>query len=154
LAAAIRAVTEPWSGGLLHFSGPVLEEEIAWAERELGVVFPRSYRTFLRYFGSGKGHYCTILGIRSEGLWQDVVAANHLAIPKPPDHLIRIAETIDDHTFYLDMSQPDARGECPVVVFGPGAQGRIFAASFLHFLSKVCQGLQSSPRLELTTSGS
>jgi hypothetical protein len=73
---------------------------------------------------------------------------NHLAIPRPPAHLLRIAESVDEHVFHLDTSQEDEDGECPVLVYGPGAEGRIVASTFLDFLRRVCGGLAVPHRQE------
>ncbi|MCC6417371.1 MAG: SMI1/KNR4 family protein [Gemmataceae bacterium] len=139
----IEELTRPWRGPLLSFSGPVSEDEVAWAERELGVPFPPSYRTFVRHFGSGQVHHYKLLGVRAASLWDDVVASNHLAFPRLPSHLIRVVETLDEHTFHLDTSQPDANGECPVRVYGPGASGRVVARNYLDLLHKICAGLEA-----------
>ena len=143
----MAALTRPWEGPLMSFSGPATEEEIAWAERELGVTFPASYRAFLRHFGSGRVHHYRLFGIRGS-LWDNVVAVNLLAIPRQPRHLVRVAETLDEHTFHLDTTRADADGECPVRVFGPHAYGQVFAASFLDFLQRVCAGLSCEKVLQ------
>lgn len=137
----IATLMRPWEGPLLAFSGSVPEDEVAWAERELGVTFPASYRAFLRHCGSGRLHHYRLLGIRGGSLWDNVVAVNVLAIPRQPQHLVRVAETLDEHTFHLDTALTGANGECPVRVIGACASGRIFAASFLDFLQRVCAGL-------------
>jgi hypothetical protein len=141
IAEEIAALTFPWRGPLLHFSGPVPHEQVARAEEQLGVSFPPSYRAFLRHFGTGRVHHYRLLGVGGEGLWGDVVAVNHLALPRPPAHLVRIAETPTEHTFYLDTSERDADGECPVRLQGPGAAGRLFAPNFLAFVRRICAGL-------------
>ena len=143
LAAEIAALTRPWQGLLARFSGPVEESEVVWAEQELGVTFPPSYRAFVRHFGAGRLHHYRLLGVRGDSLWEDVVAVNHLAFPRPPAHLLRVAEALDDHTFHLDISRADEEGEYPVVAFGPGARGRVVAPSFLAFLRRACGPLAS-----------
>lgn len=142
IAEEIAALTSPWRGPLLHLSGPVPEEQIARAEGQLGVSFPPSYRAFLRHFGAGRVHHYRLLGVGGEGLWGDVVAVNHLALPRAPRHLVRVAETPTEHTFYLDTSERDADGECPVRLQGPGAAGRLFAPNFLAFVRRICSGLR------------
>jgi hypothetical protein len=46
-----------------------------------------------------------------------------------------------DRAYYLDTSQQDAAGECPVVLFGPSEEGVRIADSFLDFLRKAKDGL-------------
>ncbi|MCI0463090.1 MAG: SMI1/KNR4 family protein [Gemmataceae bacterium] len=143
--AIVEAITElvrPWQGPLLHFSGPVSPDEVAWAEQELGVTFPPSYRAFVLHFGSGRILHYRFLGVHSESLWGDVVAVNHLAFPRLPRHLIRVAETLDEHSFHLDTSERDEDGECKVCAYGPGAVGRVVADTFLDLLRRVCAGLE------------
>jgi hypothetical protein len=142
IAEEIAELARPWQGSLLHFSGPVSADEVAWAEQELGVTFPPSYRAFVRHYGSGRILHYRLLGVHSDSLWGDVVAVNHLAFPRLPRHLIRVAETLDEHSFHLDTSQRDEDGECQVLAYGPGASGRVVADSFLEFLRRVCAGLE------------
>jgi hypothetical protein len=40
-------------GASADLMGPVPEDEIVAAERELGVIFPSNYRRFIRHFGAG-----------------------------------------------------------------------------------------------------
>jgi hypothetical protein len=142
IAAALVELTQRWGDNALHFTGPVNEEEIDLAEAALGVGFPHSYRVFLRHFGSGSIWYYTLLGIRSDSLWGDVVALNQLAHPRLPRRYLQFTATIGGYTFYFDTAQRDANGECPVVVFGPGANGRSVAPSFLSFLKQISSGLR------------
>jgi hypothetical protein len=141
IAAEFEVLLSPWSDRSEHFSGPVAEEEIVLAEQELAVVFPRSYRVFLRQFGSGVYCYYRILGIRNDRFLGDVVTMNRLTIPLGPRRFVRITDTIGGYAFYLDTLRMDETGEYPVVVFGPGASGRKVAASFLEFLRKLGDNL-------------
>lgn len=122
------------------FSGPVSEAEVAAAEKALGVAFPKSYRVFLKHFGSGFLHYYEIFGIPRDRLWGDVVMMNQLAGRRMPGHYIKFMDDIDDCSYYLDTSQTDSAGECPVVVIGGRQRGRIVADSFLDFLQKAAEG--------------
>ena len=47
------------------YLGPVSEEEVSEAERELGIVFPLSYRIFLLNFGAARLGLLEIFGIVS-----------------------------------------------------------------------------------------
>jgi antitoxin YobK len=123
------------SGVWFEFSGPSSEEQIQAAERELGVRFPKSYRTFLHQYGSGNLDGIEIFGLQADRLSGDVVMINQLTTDVP-SHLIRFTNDIGNYSYYLDSSQMNEEGECPVIVFGPDENGRIVAESFIHFLEK------------------
>jgi len=149
IAAEIANLIRPWRGYLLNFSGPTSEDAIRWAEQELGVTFPRTYRVFLRHHGSGRVNYCRVLGLAAQNLWADVVVVNHMVVPRNLRAFVMIAESVDDHNFfnfYLDTARPDEYGEYPVMVVGPGTPESFFADNFLEFLRKVCSGL-GKPRV-------
>jgi hypothetical protein len=65
---AIVELVRAWSVSPFDSSEPASEEEIAEAERELGVAFPRSYRVFLRYFGAASLYGYEIYGLPSDRL--------------------------------------------------------------------------------------
>lgn len=132
--------------------GPVAEADIADAEVILGVLFPTSYRVFLKHFGAawlpssfevaglGPGR-CTD---PAPPLWEHVVdvtaqmrRASRGFIPK---QYIRISGNGGDYAFFLDTGDVDAKGECPVVVFGPGRDGVIIALSFIEFVESSVAG--------------
>ncbi|MBY0523582.1 MAG: SMI1/KNR4 family protein [Gemmataceae bacterium] len=118
---------------------PASEEEIAAAERELGIVFPESYRAFLRAFGAGNLHSHEFYGLPSTTLRGNVVMMNQLC-PQPADCL-QITEDVGDAFYCLDTSRRDARGECPVVICDNGRAPSVVAESFLEFLRKAKAGL-------------
>jgi antitoxin YobK len=136
-ALALGELSQGWNGICFQFSGPATEEQIVAAERELGVVFPLSYRTFLQQYGAGTLDCIEIFGLPSNSLWGDVVMMNHLASRAVPRHFIKFTEDIGDYSYYLDTSQIDDEGECPVVVFGPEESGRVIANSFIDFLGEA-----------------
>jgi len=125
------------SGVSFRFSGPTTEDQIAAAERELGVMFPRSYRTFLRQYGAGTLDCVEIFGIPSDRLWGDVVMMNQLTSCQIPRHFVKFTDDIGNYSYYLDTSRMDDEGECPVVVFGPEESGRVIANSFSDFLGEA-----------------
>jgi len=141
LAAEIAELAQEWCGWPIEFSGPASEEQIAAAEKELQVTFPRSYRAFLRHFGAGTTPYYEIYGVPNNRLWGDVVMMNQLSVCSMPPHYIKFTDSVGDYTYYLDTSQMDRNGECPVVVFGPGDEGAVVAESFVDFLRKASVGL-------------
>jgi antitoxin YobK len=141
VALVLAELTRDWDGEPVELSGPASEDEVRLAERELGVVFPASYRAFLRTYGAGTLPYCEIFGIPGDRLWGDVVMMNQVPPHRPPAHYVKFTADVGDLGYYLDTSRWDAAGECPVVVFGPGDDGRVVADSFLDFLAKAKDGL-------------
>lgn len=131
-------------------SGGVDERSIQEAEERLGVRFPPTYRAFLSQFGAA---LCD--GFRIEGLfvaenddepplWANAVEstlqlrqASRGTIPR---EYVVISDDGGDYTYYLDTSRPDAQGECPVVVLGPGADSVIVAHDFVEFISRSFEG--------------
>lgn len=136
----LAELIQSWGDASFTYAGPASEEEIAAAERELHVVFPRSYRVFLRHYGSGTMPY-EIFGLPGDSLWGDLVMMNQLESDPMPSHYIRFTDRIGEYTYYLDTSQLDAEGDCPVVMFGPDEEGTIVADNFLDFLRKLSAGL-------------
>jgi hypothetical protein len=130
--------------------GPVPEERIASAEKELGLSFPKSYRAFLQHFGAAAMWGYEIAGLPLES-WTDGdppscwshVADDTLGYRRRgrlPDPYVVISSDGGDYWFLLDTSRVDAAGECPVLIWGPGADGVVVASSFLHFLRKIRAG--------------
>ena len=127
--------------------GPVSDERIAAAERALGVVFPASYRTFLRMFGASFIIAHDLAGLPDEPksgetpMWSDVILVNRqtqrVSRGHIPSTLIDITNDGCDDTYYLDTSVLDSEGECPVVVLGPGRDCEVVAPSFVDFIEKV-----------------
>jgi len=77
-------------------------------------------------------------------MWWDVVAST-LQIRRAsrgfiPNQYVLISGDGGDYNFYLDTSRPDALGECPVVVLGPGADGIIVAKNFFDFVARSFAG--------------
>lgn len=137
------------SGDSSEFFGPIPEERIDEAERELGLPLTGSYRTFLRRFGAGH-----LLGYSFDGLpdtrnsddempaFLNVADTTKMhwkgnAGNGMPRGLIYVTDDGGDYNFYLDTTKRDERGECPVVVHGPGAAGVLVARDFLDFLRKL-----------------
>lgn len=136
LACLIKVVRSV--GGLPEgFMGTTPEDDIIAAECALGVVFPASYRAFLRYFGAGTVRSYPIYGLPNGRLWGDVVMMNHLASRPVPGHYVKFTEDSLGRSFYLDTSRRDAMGECPVIGIGPEGEEEVVADGFLHFLREA-----------------
>lgn len=132
------------NGASADLMGPVPEDEIATAEHDLGVVFPSTYRRFLRHFGAGNVLAFEIYGLPRDRLWGDVVMMNHLAarsVPVP-GHYVKFTED-DSRGFYFDTSLRNEAGECPVVAISKyrteNQQEERVASSFLDFLRKASE---------------
>ena len=125
--------------------GPVAEWMILRAEQELEITFPPSFRCFLKRFGGGLVFDYAILGLVEEpGHWLDIVHVNRLVPRHIPRQYVWFVYPRGDGAYYLDTSRRDARGECPVVVFGPNEECVPVADSFLDFLSQAREGWPDS----------
>ncbi len=114
----------------------ITDLELIAAEEQLGARLPRSYRAFLRYFGSRAIPGSDLFGLPRDGLGHDIVLVNEVTRSDRPLHLILFA-TNDEHHFYFDTRRRNRCGECPVVVRDRSGFQREFARSFLHFLKKM-----------------
>src|SRR5438067_1649509 len=112
--------------------GPVPEERIALAEQDLGLTCPPSYRAFLRRFGAGFLFGYEIAGVPLERCtdaepppWTHVVddTLGYRRGAQLPEPYVVISSDGGDYWFLLDTSRVDAAGECPVLIWGPGADG-------------------------------
>ncbi len=131
-----------------EFFGKVSDDVSKGAEDELGLKFPKSYRVFLRNFGAAR-----MLRHQFDGLPDTRNTDDEM-----PDYLhvvdstkscfedllenrvasgyIHITSDEGSYEFFLDTSKT-VDDECPVVAWGPGAEGLIVADDFLGFLSKL-----------------
>jgi hypothetical protein len=140
LAITLAAILRAREGVLLDACGPVAEEEIAAAERELGVAFPASYRVFLQRYGGGRLRRQRIFGICRDHLRHDVVLRNQL-IPAPvPGKYLRFAQDRNGVDYYFDLARSRPDHECPVIVFGPDGTGCTSAEGFLEFCREAVAG--------------
>jgi len=124
--------------------------EIGNAEKQLGLLLPSSYKTFLKNFG-----YWTFEGSEIFGLYNNTIInftkderANN-ENPKFPDCLVVIHALGNGELSCLDTSQINDDEECPVVAwyFGatlPNGKLEVLAEDFGAFLlEKVQWGLES-----------
>ncbi len=113
----------------LAFSlGTLPEDMVETAERELGVVFPPSYRRFLSrygYMGFGSEEFKGLSPTGVRGTATDVVwsTLQRRRYGLPSDLVEVLDPGIGDWIYCLDTSSTDTDGECPVVKWipGPGA---------------------------------
>jgi len=131
----------------LESSGPVGESEIAEAEKALGVVFPVSYRVFLKTYGASLGrapYEMAGLPPPSNGsrtpLFSNVVqltlSARKSSRGTLPSSYIEFSSDGADEAYCIDTSTTNINGESPVVVWGPHRSGEV-APSFAEFVLKA-----------------
>jgi hypothetical protein len=127
--------------------GPVSDEEVAAAERQLGVRFPPGLRAFLSEHGAAVGRGMDLAGVPVRGgmppQWSDLVSTT-LRARKPtaslPSNLVFISDDGMDCRYYLDTARVDAEGECPVVALGPGRDCDVVAETFVQFVERASRG--------------
>lgn len=138
-----------------EFAGPVSDDVIEAAERELGVRFPKSYRAFLRHLGSAimfSDYFDGLpLALSNDGKSQSSYFTNVVESTKRawrgatghgdgiPRNLITLSSDGGDYYYYIDVSKRDDRDECPIVVIGPGADELVVADDFLDFVRKLAR---------------
>lgn len=108
------------------FFGGVQEEIIVKAEKELDVVFPVSYRNFLKDYGVGRIGNEEILGITNKNqgwpsvIWNTLEVRNYGGMPR---ELVPVYFYDDEFYFCLDTSV-FKDGECPIVAVDAGDPSR------------------------------
>ena len=128
-------------------AGPANEDLICSAEAELGVKFPPSYRQFLCRFGAAQGKGWELAGLfQNEGgddeppRWSDIITdtlqRRRYSIP---NEYLPVSDDGGDYTFYLDTGQAGSKGECPVVVLGPGADAVKVAEDYFDFVVRLAE---------------
>jgi hypothetical protein len=130
-------------------AGPAPDGMIAAAEKKLGVAFPADYRQFLSSFGAAAGAGYEIAGVFTGGdpdeppPFTDVVSFNagvrkSMRAVLSADY-VAVAHDGGEFTFYLDTRKSDARGNCPVVILGPGKDLETYASNFFDFVVRFSQ---------------
>ncbi|MFE2375971.1 SMI1/KNR4 family protein [Streptomyces sp. NPDC059398] len=124
------------------------------AEREMGLVFPPSYRRLLEEFGTWEIAGKEFFGVYKSpaggdallGTVEQTLEARH-QIGLPADLMVVM---VDDVWAYvvLDTSQGDQDGECPVFAWNPGLPGRDsmerVGGNFGSFALEECQRAMST----------
>lgn len=123
---------------------PVPEELISEAENKLGLIFPPSYRLFLKIYGAAalKGgpaiagiQYPPKMDDNEPPSWSSVVQDTLMYRPNcAPENSIAISCDGMDMTYHLICSQSDPNYEGYIIEWGPGSDYKTpFATSFLDF---------------------
>jgi len=144
---------------ILDYFYPQPLNRIIEAEKLLDISFPKSYKEFLRQFGSIGFHGEEIYGLNNSYDYSSYVYCNIVCAtleerkvnqdPSFPLYLIPIHALGNGELSCLDTSQMNEEGECPVVAwyFGatlPNGKLEILAEDFGAFLlEKVQWGLKS-----------
>ena len=132
---------------LLRPSTPVSADSIDRAQAALGVEFPPSLRRHLLEYGSVNVGSDPILGLfqppHFSGPRDDLVYRTQMMRQfEIPSHLVVLLDDDEgDAIYYLDCSQRDEAGECPVLLWEieePEVYSR-YADSFPEFLLKRMQ---------------
>ncbi len=129
-------VAEEFDGGLLDVSGPATADQIETAERELGVVFPGSYRLFLLNYGTARLRWLEVFGIPRDRVWGDLVLMNQILF-RECDHCIVFGRDTQGNFYALDCSRQD---DCPVLRLGADGGETVVAKNFVDFLRKIREG--------------
>jgi cell wall assembly regulator SMI1 len=127
-------------------AGGASNEMIEAAERELGVVFPSSYRQFLAKYGAalGKGIELAGLAVQSNDdeppMWRSIVLVTkqHRRVSKNAlaNSLIPISDDGQGLTFYIDAKKG---GNSAVIAYAPGIDGQIVSSSFEEFVVRAAK---------------
>ena len=117
------------------FAGGVSNREIENTESELNVLFPESYKEFLRDFGVGRVCNEEILGITKTNqgwpsvLWNTKEDRKNINLR---ENIIPIYLRDDEFYYCLDTSNYNCN-ECTVVVIGIGMIGDIVENAYNSF---------------------
>lgn len=128
----------------MNTAGGVPPSAVDAAERELGVIFPASYRKFLREYGAAVGNGFEIAGLFApvDGgeppMWRSVVLSTKQIRRMTEAHisssLIPIADDGQGIIFYLET---DRCYGPRIVAYGPGIDGEVVANTFEEFVARA-----------------
>lgn len=118
-------------------------EKIKLAEKKLNVKFPKSYREFLKKYGS-----IGIGGIEIYGLWNDVIIKDTLYERESneentfPLHYIPIHALGNGELSCLDTSQINKEEECPIMAWYFGSTEKLSEDFGEFLLDKIVSQLK------------
>jgi hypothetical protein len=135
LAMEIAARVNGRFGTAPRSTSRITDVELDAVERELKARLPRSYRVFLRYFGSQTLPDHDLFGLPRDRLWGDIVLMNDL--DAHPRHYVKFTEDGEGRCYYFDTSRVDDDEECPVVVRDGAGDETEVAPTFLTFLASA-----------------
>lgn len=126
-------------------AGAISEEFISEIERQSGLAFPDEYRAFLSRYGAA-----LLPGFELHGLvpsviegelpyWTDIRALlGKQSLNGLPSHLVPISDDGGDFKFYLSCAVEPGHGT--VLIYGPGADGKLVSHGFFEFLERAARG--------------
>lgn len=123
---AVKLIINNFDVSEYAIDGIYTDEEIKYAEQILHLVFPKSYKEFLKKYGSVEVKSLDVMGLsrynhQNSGyggvVWNTLNDRNKFSIP---NDIIKL-EHIGDGSYYaLDLSQMNDENECPVVIWPIG----------------------------------
>ena len=132
--------------GIYEFSGGATDEKIIASEQYLGVNFPKSYKQFLKEYGTLDIKSLEIYGITRYGDFEEAGIPNAIWLTMQerqsinlPKELVIVYDTGMEFYFCLDTSEMKD-GECPVVSIWncSGGTKEVVYDSFPEFLMEEC----------------
>jgi len=106
--------------GYGDYVGPCPLELVTLAEQALGLTFPPTYRQFVRRYGAGSFGE-EIYGVTSaefvndsipNAIWLTLKNRRQFGLPA---HYIEIGSSGEGSGYFINTSQTDRKGECPIV---------------------------------------
>ena len=141
---------------LIYGPYPQTEERITEVERELNIIFPKSYKEFLKDFGRVGYGAKDIMGIDRIGhdTYNNILfsipemRADPAYDPAFPNYLVPIYDLGNGEIFCLDTSRMNRDDECPVVVFSFGyiEEDQTMRGDFGKFFYDLIQGVLESKK--------
>ncbi|WP_146551789.1 SMI1/KNR4 family protein [Rummeliibacillus sp. SL167] len=115
------------------FTGGIDEEKINFIERQLNVILPKSYKWFLRKYGSGGIFGVQIIGYNFGGAAVVKTTENYRKFYGLNDGIVVIVD-VDAFAYCLDTNKMN-NGECPVISWDvdSGSYDSEEASNFLEF---------------------
>ena len=123
---AVRLIRNNFNSSEYSLDGHYSDEEVESAEKILNIKFPKSYREFLKKYGSVEVRSLEIMGLSRDNYqnsgYGDVVwvTLNDRGNFSQPNHIIKLEHLGDGSYYALDLSQMNNDNECPVVVWPIG----------------------------------
>lgn len=117
------------------FTGGVSEEKVSEIENKLQVTLPKSYKWFLRNYGSGGIFGIDIQGYDYDGASVVELTKNYREFYKLIDGIV-VIEDIDEFSYCLDTNKMKEE-ECPVIMWDNlEGYGRKLADNFLEYFNQ------------------
>jgi len=137
----------------VEFSGPISQDKIDLASRELSINFPLQYREFLSYLGSGSISSESFIGLGGprhlDVVWLTKTMRAKKGTRSFGEHLLPVRSDGYGNYDCIDTSQPTSESEFAIVEWlhdGSDFQGnRILATSYFNWfysMLKMLKGIE------------